>query len=144
MPDQGVQVLHDYYRHFRNSAVALSVTIIGVSGAMLVRLQQLVIEGPSVLIKGPFQITFVVCIILSLLLQYRHYQGYKAFTHQGSIELLGSKEELKESEELNQKASRYFTQLEKIAKWDFNLCVCGIAAFFIFNAGLEIGQWFSS
>lgn len=141
MADPDVQLLHEFYRHSRNSAVALSVTTIGVSGAMLVRLEQLQTVW---LIKGPFQIAFVVCIILGLLLQYRHYQGYRAFSEQGLIELLGSNGELKEAEELGQKANRYFTQLEKIAKWDFNLCVYGIAAFFIFNAGLEIGQWFSS
>ena len=77
MTDQDSQHLHENYRHFRNSAVALSVTIIGVSGAMLVRLEQLQTVW---FIKGPFQITFVVCIILSLLLQYRHYQGYMNFT----------------------------------------------------------------
>ena len=143
MADSNLQILHDNYRHFRNSAVALSVTIIGVSGAMLVRLEQLPIEGPSVLIKAPFQITFVVCIISSLFLQYKHYLGYKDLTHHGFDELFGSEDE-EETKKLKKTSDEHFTEVEKFAKWSFNLCVCGVAAFFIFNAGLEIGQWFSS
>lgn len=142
MADSNIQILHENYRHFRNSAVALSVTIIGVSGAMLVRLEQLPIEGPSVLIKGPFQIMFVVCIILSLFLQYKHYLGYKDLTHHGYDYLFGTEDE--ETEKLKERSDIQFAGLETIVKWDFKLCVCGIAAFFIFNAGLEIGQWFNS
>jgi len=151
MADPDVEIIREYYRHFRNSAVALSVTIIGVSGAMLIRLEQLQTVW---FIKGPFQITFVVCIILSLLLQYRNYQGYMNFTYSEFIEFTlqkdpaGNAERIaagtEQAKDLRGDSNKAFEQLRDLAKWDFNLCVCGVAAFFIFNAGLEIGQWFSS
>ena len=149
MTEQDIQFIHELYRHFRNSAVALSVTIIGVSGAMLVRLEQLQTVW---LFKGPFQITFVACIILSLLLQYRHYQGYMHFTHSELLKFVlqgppRNPQDVAAAEaakDLKDDSDELFRKLEVLARWNFNLCVYGIAAFFIFNAGLEIGQWFSS
>ena len=140
--------LHESYRNFRNSAVALSVTIIGVSGAMLFRLEPL-----HITVKAPFQLLFTSCVVLALFIQHRHFQGYKDFTHSmliGQLSQLHKENKethtatLKSALDYKTKSDQHFSTLEKLAKWDFNLCVCGVAAFFIFNAGLEIGQWFSS
>ena len=139
--------LHESYRHFRNSAVALSVTIIGVSGAMLLRLESL-----HIAIQVPFQLLFGVCVILALLLQYRHFQGYKDFTHSMLIGILSQLHEqnqkthmatLKSASDYKIKSDKHFRKLENLAKWDFSLCAYGVTAFFIFNAGSKIGRWMS-
>jgi len=139
--------IHESYRHFRNSAVALSITIIGVSGAMLLRLESL-----HVAVKAPFQLLFTSCVLLALLLQYRHFQGYKDFTHSKLIEHLSPLHKdnpktlaatLESAQDYKTKSDLHFRTLEKLAKWDFNLCAYGVAAFFVFATGLEIGRWVS-
>ena len=71
-----VEEIHESYRHFRNSAVALSVTVIGVSGAMLLKMEILLASNDVVYlpISIALMVVFVVCILQAFFLQYRHFE----------------------------------------------------------------------
>lgn len=142
MTDRDIAEIHESYRHFRNSAIALSVTVIAVSGAMLLRLEQMLSSNSSIAYRPvslAFTIVFVVCILEALVLQYRHFEGYRDFAHSQDAWDSGNRmsrsnphrtQKWMEAETLRISSNSHFTKVEKIAGRLLSHCVYGIAGFY--------------
>jgi len=134
--------IHESYRHYRNSAVALSVTVIAVSGAMLLRLEQMLSSNSAVAYRPvslAFMIVFVVCILEALVLQYRHFEGYRDFATSQNCWDTGDRmsqdnphrtQKWMEAEKLRISSNSHFTNVEKIAGRMLSHCVYGVAGFY--------------
>ena len=75
MNDQGQSVrdMHESFRHYRNTAVAWSITIIGVSGALFTQIELL---GPPSLSRSVLIIVLGLVVIAACFLQYCHTIGH--------------------------------------------------------------------
>ena len=84
MPEE--KEVHEFYKHYRGAAVALSATIIVVSGTIVFQLENRRVTDWAVLL----QIISGIAILTALFMQFFHFLGYihlaRSFFGQSTVE----------------------------------------------------------